>query len=217
MKTLPKPSIVPVAAYRIICSGAFLASCWLSPAYAYDSAKLATALDSLSLQTFPDWEKQAREGNAVAQNVLGMAYKYGEGGPQDDALSLNWFKKAAQQGDADAQFNLGRIYGIATGPVYGRQRAVPRDDVTAAYWYRKAAEQGYTPAQLNLGQMYAQGSPAFPRDLAQAHFWLQQAAAGGDPYASTQLAALESEMSVGDKDHARESAGSAGEWTRHHR
>lgn len=117
MDFLPKLSVVTVAGYKVLCAAAFLAGCWLPPAYAYDSAKLAAALDSSSPQTFPDWEKQARTGNAVAQNVVGMACKYGEVVPQNHVLSLHWFQKAARQADADAQFNLGRIYGKASGSV----------------------------------------------------------------------------------------------------
>ena len=60
----------------------------------------------------------------LAQNVMGMAYKYGIGTNQNHAMSLEWFRKAADQGDADAQFNLGRIYGKATGS-YAKMRAAP--------------------------------------------------------------------------------------------
>jgi len=160
----------------------------------------------LTAQTFPDWEKQARAGNPVAQNVVGMAYKYGDVVPQNHALSLHWFEQAAQQGDADAQFNLGRIYGKTIGPVYGKQRSVPRDDVTAAFWYRKAAEQNYAPAQLNLGQMYAEGGPSFPRDLSQAYFWTRLGAVDGNQAAAAQLASYLSEMSLADKGRAQQLA-----------
>lgn len=54
--------------------------------------------------------------------------------------------KAAEQGNAEAQFNLGLIYYNGDG--------VPRDDPEAAKWYFKAAEQGHIEAQLNLGVMY---------------------------------------------------------------
>ena len=56
-------------------------------------------------------------------------------------------RHAAEQGDADAQFNLGVAY--ATG------RGVPQDDAETVRWYRLAAEQGNASAQANLGFMYA--------------------------------------------------------------
>ena len=48
------------------------------------------------------------------------------------------WRQAAEQGDAEAQNNMGFIYGTGNG--------VPKDYVEAVKWYRKAAEQGY--AQL---------------------------------------------------------------------
>ena len=40
----------------------------------------------------------------------------------------------AEQGDALAQFNLGRMYATGEG--------VPQDDAAAVRWYRLAADQG---------------------------------------------------------------------------
>lgn len=202
-----------MARRRMAVVAVLLSGCFMQSAFAYDSAKLEAALDTLSTETFPDWKEKANAGDSLAQNVLGMAYKYGRVTQPSHALSLHWFQKAAAQGDADAQFNLGRIYGKATG-VYGKQRAALRDDVTAAYWYRKAAEQNYAPAQFNLAQMYAEGSPSFPLDLAQAFFWMQLTSAGGDQNASAQLKKYESELSAADRDRARILAA---EWTQQHR
>ena len=73
----------------------------------------------------------------------------GQGVPQDYAEAVNWYRKAADQGNADAQSNLGWMY--CTG------RGVPQDDAEAVSWYRKAADQGNAAAQSNLGWMYANG------------------------------------------------------------
>ena len=54
-----------------------------------------------------------------------------------------WYRKAAEQGLARAQCNLGICYDDGTG--------VPQDTAQAAAWYRKAAEQGLARAQCNLG------------------------------------------------------------------
>ena len=62
---------------------------------------------------------------------------------------MQWYRKAAEQGDAKAQFNLGLMY--ANG------RGVRQDDAQAEQWYRKAAKQGDAKAQYNLGVMYANG------------------------------------------------------------
>ena len=39
-----------------------------------------------------------------------MMYKEGNGVPQNDAEAAKWFLEAAQQGDANAQLNLGMMY-----------------------------------------------------------------------------------------------------------
>ncbi len=62
--------------------------------------------------------------------------------PQDDQQAVAWFRKAAEQGQADAQHNL--------GVMYEKGRGVPQDDREAVAWYRKAAEQGYAGAQKKL-------------------------------------------------------------------
>ena len=53
----------------------------------------------------------------------------------------------AEQGDAEAQYNLGHRYADGLG--------VAQDDAEAVRWYRLAADQGYTSAQYNLGHRYA--------------------------------------------------------------
>ena len=59
------------------------------------------------------------------------------------------YRKAADQGDAKAQFNLGNCYANGNG--------VQKDLTQAVFWYRKAADQGYVEAQYNLGQCYRIG------------------------------------------------------------
>ncbi len=50
---------------------------------------------------------------------------------QDDAQALAWYRKAAEQGNAKAQHNLGLMYGTGNG--------VPKDYVEAHKWYNLAA------------------------------------------------------------------------------
>jgi uncharacterized protein len=73
---------------------------------------------------------------------------------RDRAEAARWFRKAAEQGHVDAQYNLGDAY------YYGQ--GVPQDYAEAAWWYRKAAEQGHASAQHDLGYLhyYGQGSPS---------------------------------------------------------
>ena len=99
----------------------------------------------------------------------------------DYATALREFRPLAEQGDAEAQYNL--------GVMYDNGRGVPEDDGQAAFWYRKAAEQGHAEAQFNLGVMYADGE-GVPEDDVQAAFWFRKAAEQGDAEAQYNLGVM---------------------------
>ena len=89
----------------------------------------------------------------------------------DKALAVQWFRKAADQGNAGGQFMLGNMYDNGQG--------VPKDYALAVQWYRKAADQGDANAQNNLGVMYANGQ-GVPKDYTLAYMWSNLGAAGGN-------------------------------------
>ena len=91
----------------------------------------------------------ANEGDACAQNNLGLMYQNGRGVEQSDEKAVEWFLKAAEQGDADAQYELGVMYEHGDG--------VEKSYEKAAEWYLKAAEQEFPSAQNDLGRMYEKG------------------------------------------------------------
>ena len=72
---------------------------------------------------------------------------------------LNSLKAAAEQGDVDAQFDLGYMYANGEG--------VSENGTEAVRWYRMAAEQGDAAAQHNLGLMYDTGE-GIPKNPAEA-------------------------------------------------
>lgn len=61
-----------------------------------------------------------------------------------------WYRRAAEQGDAETQNNLGALYAAGQG--------VERSDAEAVWWYRAAAEQDNLEAASNLAMMYLQGA-----------------------------------------------------------
>ena len=99
-------------------------------------------------------------------------------------MAAQWYQRAAEQGDAGAQFNLGVIYENGEG--------VARDDKTAAQWYKLAAEQGNADAQYNLGLMYLWGR-GIPKDLIYAYMWADIVASAGEEY-SDMLNVVKEEM-----------------------
>src|SRR3546814_7749698 len=88
-------------------------------------------------------------------------------------------RRAAEQGEARAQSNLGLFYMKGEG--------VSRDPAEAARWWRAAADQGLSQAQFNLGVLYEQGE-GVAVDYAEAARWYGLAAAQGDRNAANRLA-----------------------------
>jgi hypothetical protein len=88
----------------------------------------------------------------------------------DYATALRLWRPLAEQGDANAQSNLGFMY--------EKGRGVPQDEAEAVKWYRLAAEQGYANAQSNLGFMYEKGR-GVPQDDGEAVKWYRLAAEQG--------------------------------------
>ncbi|MDA7599387.1 sel1 repeat family protein, partial [Alphaproteobacteria bacterium] len=83
---------------------------------------------------------------------LGVMYKNGEGVPQNYKAAVKWYRLAAEQGDAKAQFVLGAIYFLGQG--------VPRDDVYAHMWWNIAAATGNEDAVKSRDIITKMMSPA---------------------------------------------------------
>jgi hypothetical protein len=94
---------------------------------------------------------------------------------------LVWYRKAASQNLAAAQYNLGVLLG-GGGPL-------PRDFREAFKWFLRAAEQGHVAAQYNLGVMYANGR-GVAQDSAEAAKWYRRAAQQGNASAQYNLGAM---------------------------
>ena len=86
------------------------------------------------------------------------------------AANIDELKKAAEQGDAQAQCNLGLCYAFGYG--------VEKNLSEAVKWWRKAAEQGYAQAQCNLGISYANGD-GVEKNPTEAVKWYRKAAEQG--------------------------------------
>lgn len=76
------------------------------------------------------------------------------------------FRKAAEHGHANAQYNLGVHYRDGKG--------VKQNDAIALAWFEKAAVQGDSAAQSSVGGFYAVGRGC-RKDYAKAYFWLRLA------------------------------------------
>ena len=103
----------------------------------------------------------AAQGDADAEDKVGLMYLQGMDEPKDYVQALKWFEQSAKQGNTDAAYNAGNIYdnGISVGQDYAK----------AAQWYLKAADgdKGKVEAQAELGAMYSSGR-GVPQDYAEA-------------------------------------------------
>ena len=140
-----------------------------------------------SKQTFgPPQDDGDRGGISFSQDMLA-----------DYARKEAGYRKAAEQGDIQAQFTLAIMYEGGLGVSQDRAEAVKwwrkaadqaaltrnscladveEDDAEAVKWYRKAAEQGNSDAQQMLGIMYERGSKGVPQDYTEAAKWWRKAA-----------------------------------------
>lgn len=93
-----------------------------------------------------EYDVFAQMGDPAAQTTLASMYEKAQGVRKDMNLAMQWYDRAARQGFALAQLNLGRLY------VYG-DAGVPRDPQQATYWLDLAAAQGLREAKTLLGEL----------------------------------------------------------------
>src|ERR1019366_246113 len=111
--------------------------------------------------------------------------------------SLAELRKLADQGDAEAQWQMGVRFHNAEG--------VPHDDAQAMQWFQRAAEQGHVTAQSALGAYYF-AARGVPKDLSKAYFWSVIAMAQGDEISKGRLELLASQMTHAQVYAARQQA-----------
>lgn len=140
---------------------------------------------------------------------------------KDYATALKVATPLAEQGNAEAQLLLGRMYlkgeGVLMDPdqaikwfkasarqgngnaqfFLGSMYLLPQKDVgEGAKWLRLSAEQGNQDAQYVLGKAYIQGLEGLPRDPVQAEMWLWLAAKENLAFYKGELASAERQMSM---------------------
>ena len=138
---------------------------------------------------------------------LGMAYRDGTGVAPDKALSLKWFREAAEKGNTYAAAEIGAAYwdgapsyakdpaaavqwflkaAADSGEVYAARMlgvayrdgtGAPPDKVVSLKWFRQAADKGDTYAAAEIGAAYWDGAPSYAKDPAAAVQWFLKAAA----------------------------------------
>lgn len=137
-------------------------------------------------------QAEAFKGSASAQNALASAYAVGGDGVKVDLeRAASWFRAAALQDVASAQYNLGVLYAGGNG--------VKQNLRLALDWYRLAALQGQAGALYNLGVAHIEGRAAsYDPMLATRYF--RQAADGGMMDAAYNLGVVYEQGLLGKPD-----------------
>lgn len=153
---------------------AFLAVLMTAAAYAQ-----TTGID-------PTLLAKAKGGDAKSQSLIGEAYLNGFSRNgifvgQDFAQALFWSRKAAEQNEQVAQFDMGILYlrGLGVEQDYGK----------AGDWFLKSANQGYPRAQYELAMLFEDGQGRIQSYTLAAEF-LEKAAVQGDADSEFALGAL---------------------------
>ncbi|MCR6501842.1 caspase family protein [Shinella sp. CPCC 101442] len=124
----------------------------------------------------------AEEGNTRA--LLGLAYMALT--PDREKFqpekALAFFRKAADAGDAEAMFELGKLHEKGIGTAQNVPEAIK--------FYQRAADLGFADAINDLGFLYYQGAEGLPRDPKKAVGLFIRAADLRHPQAMFNVAAL---------------------------
>lgn len=129
-----------------------------------DSSARASAAEKKA-----DQMRTAEKGDAQAQFEVGQSLlQTANGTPETIALALNWLKKSAAGGNANAMVALGRLSKTGVGVLQNYAQSLE--------WINAAAKKGNPDGMLELGRLYRDGV-AVDRDMTQAYIWLNRAAA----------------------------------------
>ncbi len=119
------------------------------------------------------WKPLAHRGYPPAQNDMGYMYSDGKGVPENRTKAIMWWRKAAEQGHINAQFNTGLYLSLDDDT-----------NVESKKWFEMAAEQGDCRSQFFLAGIYKRGekyNKGVPQNYVLAHKWYQLSCAGAAP------------------------------------
>jgi uncharacterized protein len=153
---------------------------------------------------------RAVAGDAAAQVALGRQL-FARGDAADKARAVDWFAKAAREGNTAGQWQLGfdEFLGVGTprdqadgidmmrrsladgsvshmtvfGMILAHTDGPPKQQAEGVTWLKRGAAGGSTHAMMLLATLRMQGQAGLKRDPARALKWFRRAATLGDPVA----------------------------------
>lgn len=141
--------------------------------------------------------------DAEEQFKLGLMHATEKKSRRSQARAIAWYRKAAEQNHAEAQFNLGElIWQSEIKNTNWASEDFEKGFTEAVSWYQKAAEQGHAEAQHTLGLLYINGNMV-TQDQAQGVSWLYKAAEQGHVESQIQLGVMYRDGRGVPQDHAQ--------------
>lgn len=123
------------------------AACINALGYCYE---FGVVVEKDNLKALELYKKAAEAG--LLKGIMNVASSYGRGMsgvPKDEEQSFAWYLKAAEMGDAEAQYLLGQRYRLGVGVEQDMQKSVE--------WYEKSAENQFMKAAWVMAQTYEWG------------------------------------------------------------
>lgn len=145
-------------------------------------AQALEAVAQLSNLSLYSLMPMATKGNVNAEEAIGLKYAYAEGVQWNLPEGIEWLRKAARGGSADAACSLGQI--LDNGLIFaGSLHHIATHYNESVQWYRRAAAQGW--CWVELARAYedkassdssASNRAAYERDMrAAANWWRKDA------------------------------------------
>lgn len=163
-------------------------------------------LNSFGIEGLGDFdnEESENEETSAEENLLsGELYYLGKNVEKDYYKAMEYFKKAADEGNEQAESYLGLFYEKGYGcekdikkSLYWYKKAALKGNIFSQYslgfiyyegeeieqnldcafkWYKEAAEKGFAPAQYALSYLYKNGEGCEKNNI-KAYYWLEEAA-----------------------------------------
>jgi TPR repeat protein len=149
--------------------------------YEKDISSTVIADERYSFELF---SKAANLGYAPAQCKLGTCYEYGLLQCEVDAsLSVLWYRKAADQGIAEAELAVSGWF------LTGSEGVIDQSDHQAYLWARRAADQGDPMGEFTVGY-YTEIGIGINADVEEAKRWYMLAMSRGNQKAVDRLKEL---------------------------
>ncbi|MDD2941773.1 MAG: hypothetical protein PHC51_02475 [bacterium] len=123
-------------------------------------------------------EQRAKAGDIEAMVTLGSMYLNGEGVPKNKSLASPYIKKAAQAGNAQAQWYMTWLDDTPIGEHMS--------------WITKSAEQGYSAAEFQMGKSYEDSG-----QLEKAKYWYRRSEEHGMSMSGRSVAQIDKKQDVG--------------------